>query len=100
MLLVIIYTMKRYISGAILFDNNTKGFGFTKARVTRYSVSCTVGDLPDIQTDFTVFGNLGSGVMIQEATETHPPIQFPSQGSISVNVGDFYSWFNYSTFSY
>jgi len=80
---------ERYISGAILFDNNTKGFGFTKARVTRYSVSCTVGDLPDIQTDFTVFGNLGSGVMIQEATETHPPIQFPSQGSISVNVGDF-----------
>ena len=54
---------ERFISGAILFDDNTKGFGFTKARVTRYSVNCTVGDLPDIQTDFTVFGNLRSGII-------------------------------------
>jgi len=77
------------ISGSILYDNNTKGFGFTKGRITRYSVNCTVGDLPDIETDITVFGDLGSGILIQEATKPHPPIQFTDQASISINVSDF-----------
>jgi len=77
-----------YISGAILYDNGTKGFGFTKGRITNYSVSCTVGGIPDIKTEITVFGNLGSGILAQ-ATEDHPPIQFPNQGSISVAVSDF-----------
>ena len=88
-----------YISGAILYDNGTKGFGFTKGRVTNYSVSCTVGDIPDIRTEITVFGDLGSGVLVQEATEDHPPIQFPNQGSISVLVSDF-SVDSVSDFSY
>jgi hypothetical protein len=51
------------ISGAILYQDNTKGFGFTKARVSRYSVTCSVGEIPDIQTDITVYGNLGSNVL-------------------------------------
>lgn len=77
------------ISGSILYDNQTKGFGFTKGRVTRYSVSCTVGDIPDIQTDITVYGDLGSGVLVQPASKIHPPIQFTDQASISINVSDF-----------
>lgn len=50
------------ISGAILYNNNTKGFGFNQARLNRYSVSCSVGQLPEIQTDFTVYGELGKNV--------------------------------------
>lgn len=50
------------ISGAILYDNDTKGFGFTQARINRYSVSCSVGQLPEIQTDLTIYGKLGKGV--------------------------------------
>ena len=90
----------KYISGCLLFDNDTKGFGFTKGRITKYSASCTVGSLPEIQTDIAVYGELGSGVMVQAATIDHPPIQFPSQGSMSVTVSDFtvdtISDFNYS----
>lgn len=77
------------ISGAILYDNATKGFGFTKGRVNKYSVSCGVGDIPNIQTDITVYGNLGKDVLVEQATESHPPIQFPDQSSISINVSDF-----------
>ena len=77
------------ISGAILYENDTKGFGFTKGRVTRYSVNCSVGEIPDIQTDITVYGDLGSGVMTQSETINHPPIQYPDQSSISINVSDF-----------
>lgn len=77
------------ISGAILYDNDTKGFGFTRGRVSRYSVNCSVGEIPDIQTDITVYGNLGSGVSMDAATETHPPIQYPDQSSIKVQISDF-----------
>ena len=77
------------VSGAILYDNSTKGFGFTKGRITKYSVSCTVGGLPEIQTDIRVFGNLGSGVLTQPATQEHPPIQFTDQASIAITVSDF-----------
>ena len=77
------------ISGAILYDNGTKGFGFTKGRVSRYSVSCTVGEIPDIQTDITVYGNLGSGVAMEPATKEHPPIRYPDQSSIKITVSDF-----------
>lgn len=77
------------IDGAIMYDNDTKGFGFTKGRVSRYSVSCTVGEIPDIQTEITVYGNLGSGVNMGGATKTHPPIQYPDQSSIKIQVSDF-----------
>jgi len=77
------------ISGAILYDNATKGFGFTKGRINKYSVSCGVGDIPNIQTDITFYGNLGKDVLVEQATVDHPPIQFPDQSSISDNVSDF-----------
>lgn len=77
------------VSGVILYDNDTKGFGFTRGRVSRYSVSCSVGEIPDIQTDITVYGNLGSGVNMNAATQTHPPIQYPDQSSIKVQISDF-----------
>lgn len=51
------------ISGVILYDNDTKGFGFEKARINRYSISCSVGSLPEIQTEFTVYGKLGKDVL-------------------------------------
>lgn len=79
------------ISGAILYDNQTKGFGFTKGRVNRYSVSCSVGDIPTIDTDITVYGEFGSGVLPHTGSPLidHPPIQFPDQSSVSISVDDF-----------
>ena len=58
-----------FISGAILYDNDTKGFGFTKGRVSRYSVSCSVGQIPTIDLDIRVFGELGQRVLSEETIE-------------------------------
>ncbi|NCF41728.1 MAG: hypothetical protein GWP32_02320 [Bacteroidetes bacterium] len=59
------------ISGAILYDEASKGFGFTKGRVSRYSVSCSVGDIPSIETDIVVFGSLGKNVLSETRFETN-----------------------------
>lgn len=77
------------IEGMILYDNNTKGFGFTKGRISRYSVNCSVGEIPDIQVDITVYGSLGKDVAASTATKTHPPIRYPDQSSMRVTVSDF-----------
>ena len=58
-----------FVSGAILYDNDTKGFGFTKGRVSRYSVSCSVGQIPTIDLDIRVFGELGQHVLSEETIE-------------------------------
>jgi hypothetical protein len=51
------------LSGVILYDNNRKGFGFKNGRINSYSISCSVGQIPEIQTDITVYGELGKNVM-------------------------------------
>ena len=77
------------IEGVILYDNDAKGFGFTKGRISRYSVNCSVGEIPDIQVDITVYGSLGKDVAASTATKTHPPIRYPDQSSMRVTVSDF-----------
>ena len=80
---------EREIEGVILYDNDTKGFGFTKGRISRYSVNCSVGEIPDIQVDITVYGSLGKDVAASATTKTHPPIRYPDQSSMRVTVSDF-----------
>jgi len=55
------------IDGVIAYDDNSKGFGFTRGRVSRYSVTCRVGEVPDIQTDIVVYGDLGKNVLAETA---------------------------------
>jgi hypothetical protein len=77
------------IEGVILYNNDTKGFGFTKGRVSRYSVSCSVGNIPEIQTEITVYGSLGKNVVTGQKAITPPPVKFPDQSSMRVTVSDF-----------
>lgn len=54
-------------SGAIIYDysgssTNYKSFGFTEARLASYSVTCNVGEIPQIKNDFVVYGYLGKNV--------------------------------------
>lgn len=76
------------IDGVIMYDNDTKGFGFTKGRVSRYNVTCSVGNVPDIQTDITVYGNLGKNVLkdgayLQNTNSSYYPY---SLGSIYLGI--------------
>ena len=60
-----------YISGVILYDNDNKGFGFTKGRVSRYSVSCSAGEIPTIDTEIRVFGELGKHILSEKITQVN-----------------------------
>jgi len=68
-------------SGTI--DYLEKSFGFSGGYLTSYSVSCGIGQIPTINTDITVFGDIGSGLS-HSVTGTHPAIYTPSQGSIFI----------------
>ena len=75
------------IEGVILYDNDTKGFGFTKGRVSRYSVSCSVGDIPEIQTEITVYGSLGKDVMqFVEYIQNTSSVYYPYNGQVNLGV--------------
>lgn len=77
------------INGSILYEDGTKGFGFTKGRVSRYSVNCSVGEIPDIQTDIIVYGQLGKDVSMDPATKENKNIKYPDQSTIRVTISDF-----------
>lgn len=49
------------VSGGLIL-NNGQSVGFTRARLLNYQVSCNVGQVPEIQNTFKVYGNLGGGV--------------------------------------
>ena len=76
------------IDGVIMYDNDTKGFGFTKGRVSRYNVTCSVGNVPDIQTDITVYGNLGKNVSMNPTISENQIVQYPDQSSIKLFISE------------
>lgn len=79
---------KGAIDGAILYENNSKGFGFSNARISRYSVTCSVGEVPDIQTNLIVFGDLGADISSVAASQDDAIVSFPDQSSIKLNISD------------
>ena len=49
------------VSGGIVLDNG-QSVGFTRGRLLNYTVSCNVGQIPEIKNTFKVYGNLGGGI--------------------------------------
>lgn len=47
------------INGGLTYNN--KNFAFQNAYLKSYSISCSVGEIPQIQSEFDIFGNIGSG---------------------------------------
>jgi len=71
------------ISGSINFNN--KSFGFNSGYLTEYSLSCSVGKIPEASASISVFGNIGSGIDAS-GSASHPKIEIPNQGSIVLNT--------------
>jgi hypothetical protein len=46
--------------GFVSYGN--KSYGFEEAYLTSYNVSCEVGGLAEVTTDFVIYGNVGSGI--------------------------------------
>lgn len=95
------FTGESHLDGAIKYKGKT--FGFTSGYLSSYSISCSVGQVPSISNQVTVLGEIVPTGMSFPVTETHPAIQIPQQGTISINCTgastNRVSSFNYSVTS-
>ena len=82
------YTGESPISGSINFDE--KSFGFESGYLTEYSVSAGIGRIPESSASIVVYGDIGSGISAS-GSESHPAIEIPNQGSISLNATGYQS---------
>lgn len=90
-------------SGAILYGE--QGFGFNNARLTKYSASCGIDEIPNIQAEFTVLGDISPNIIPVHDPSFSSSIQIPSQGSIEVTCtpqgdGEIFETNRVSNFSY
>ena len=82
------YTGDNPLSGSINYDN--KSFGFESGYLTDYSINCSIGSIPTASAGISVYGNIGSGID-SSGSNSHPDIQIPNQGSISLNASGYKS---------
>lgn len=52
---------EEYVRGGIILDSG-RSIGFKRGRLLNYRVSCNVGQIPEINNTFKVYGNLGGGI--------------------------------------
>lgn len=76
------YTGDHPISGSINYQD--KNFGFTDGYLTEYSISASIGSIPQSNSSIVVYGDIGSGINAS-GNIAHPKIQIPNQGSIELN---------------
>jgi hypothetical protein len=74
---------REYFSGAILYGE--KGFGFERARLTRYNISCGIDEIPNIHAEFTVLGQISPDIIPYFDPSGQAAMQIPSQGSLKVS---------------
>jgi hypothetical protein len=74
------YTGDAPLSGSIHYGDVS--YGFQSGYLDNYSVKCAVGQVPQVNTTFTVYDEMRTGYSAS-GNVTHPSIEIPSQGSIS-----------------
>ncbi|NDG53100.1 MAG: hypothetical protein EBY39_08775 [Flavobacteriia bacterium] len=82
------YTGDAPISGSINFNGSS--FGFESGYLTEYSMSAGIGQIPESSASIVVYGDIGAGIDAY-GTQSHPEIQIPNQGSISLNAAGYQS---------
>ena len=89
------YTGDNPISGSINYFNSVsdvsnQSFGFNSGYLTEYSVSASIGSIPKANASIAVYGDIGSGINAS-GNNSHPNIEIPNQGSISINTTGYQS---------
>lgn len=74
---------------------NTGSFGFYSGYLTSYSLSCEVGNLPNVSTEIAVYGDLGPGLLSASETAdagsvsvTDKAIDAPNMGTMSITCDE------------
>ena len=73
--------------------NLTGCFGFHSGYLSSYNISCGIGEVPSVQVDISVFGDLGPGVdarnsLLETLNATGEKIRVPDQGGIVLTCDD------------
>jgi len=79
---ILSHTGDTSISGNIYYDNRV--YGFSTGHLVDYNLNCAVGSVPRVSTNFQIASELKSGEGIITPTESHPVVDIPTQGSISI----------------
>lgn len=90
------FTGDSSFSGSLSY--NGQSYGFSSGFLTRYSVNCSVGEIPQVSCSISVYGDLKPLLQIPIFQE-HPPLFIPSPRSITVS-GDNTSTNRVKSFSY
>lgn len=76
------FTGDSSFSGSLSY--NGRSYGFTSGFLNRYSISCTVGEIPSISCGITVYGKLEPSLEVLK-TQENPSIFIPSPRSMTVS---------------
>jgi len=68
--LILNFTGTTAISGGLFYNSSSTSFGFTSGYLNSFSVSCAVGNFPSLSADFSLYGNVGSGLISTTASQT------------------------------
>ena len=78
---ILSYTGSMPIAGSINYNSNS--YGFQSGYLDEYMINCSVGSIPKISTNITIYDEMVSGKNSYGTTVTKP-IYVPKQGDISV----------------
>ena len=71
-------------------NHGTKNFIFTEGYMETYSVSCSIGEIPQVSTSSVIYGEFGTGTLANVPTDGYPSVvNIPSYSSMEINLDTF-----------
>ena len=71
-------------------SHGPKNFIFTEGYMETYSVSCSIGEIPQVSTSSVIYGEFGTGVLADVPVDAYPSIvNIPSYSSMEINLDTF-----------
>ena len=73
-------------------DYGSKQFYFTEGYLETYSVSCSIGQIPETSTSSVIYGNFGTGAKFdswEQTSATSASLNITSYGSMEINLDTF-----------
>ena len=71
-------------------NHGTKNFIFTEGYLETYSVSCSIGEIPQVSTSSVIYGEFGTGTLVDVPADAYPStVNIPSYSSMEINLDTF-----------
>tara|TARA_R110002020_G_scaffold193452_1_gene393771 strand:- start:6151 stop:6981 length:831 start_codon:yes stop_codon:yes gene_type:complete len=71
-------------------NHGTKNFIFTEGYLETYSVSCSIGEIPQVSTSSVIYGEFGTGTLVDVPADAYPStVNILSYSSMEINLDTF-----------